>query len=368
MTNEIIDFEKVVIDQIPLIDVRAPCEFLKGAFKNAVNLPLMDDKERHLVGICYKEKGNQEAVKLGHKLVSGPLRQKRIAAWAAQLDRQPESIIYCFRGGQRSQISQEWIYAATGKMIPRLKGGYKAFRNYLINSLSPTVQKSTPIVLKGYTGSGKTLLLKELASSIDLEGIANHRGSSFGKYLTPQPTQITFENNLAYALIQHRHKGYPFMIIEDEGNNIGKCYLPKPLVKYFYSGYFVFVDAPFSQLFDTTRQEYVDQSQEVYIESLGEEKGLVEWSNYILTSIHGIKKRLGGELHQRIVAAFDYAYQQQRTLGSTYFHREWISLLLKEYYDPMYNYQLQKNKTPFLFSGNTQEVLDYLKNREKEWQ
>ena len=99
------DFRQIVIDDVPLIDVRAPVEFESGAFPNAVNLPLMNNEERHLVGIRYKEQGNAEAVKLGHELVGGNVKAERVAAWAEQLDRRPDSMIYCFRGGMRSQSS-----------------------------------------------------------------------------------------------------------------------------------------------------------------------------------------------------------------------------------------------------------------------
>lgn len=361
MTDTSNDFERIVTQKIPLIDVRAPIEFKKGAFLNAVNLPLMNDDERYLVGICYKEKGNKEAVKLGHQLVSGEKRQARVDAWTSHLNKHPDSMIYCFRGGLRSKISQEWIFEATGKRIPRLEGGYKAFRNYLIRALSPSEQNSTPILLSGYTGSGKTLLLKKLENSIDLEGIANHRGSSFGKYLTPQPTQISFENNLAYALIQHRHKAYRYMILEDEGSNIGKCYIPKPLVEYFYSGHLVFIDLPFEERVNKTMNEYVTQSQANYLKSFGEERGLLEWFNYISDSINRIKKRLGGDLHKRVMDSFELAYKEQMHSGSSAMHKNWIETLLKEYYDPMYNYQLQKNTKEILFRGNTEEVLEYFK-------
>ncbi|MFZ5945228.1 MAG: tRNA 2-selenouridine(34) synthase MnmH, partial [Bacillota bacterium] len=330
------DFEKIVIDEIPLIDVRAPIEYTRGAFINAFNLPLMNDEERRLVGIQYKQRGNEEAVKLGHKLVSGELRKARIDAWVSHLNQYPQSMLYCFRGGLRSQISQQWIYEATGKEIPRLEGGYKAFRNYLINALSPWEQISTPILLGGYTGSGKTILLNKLDNSIDLERIANHRGSSFGRFTTPQPTQINFENNLAYALIQHRHQGYRYMILEDEGPNIAKCFIPKPLVEYFNSGHLVLMDPPFEERLDITLQEYVIHVQATFLKLYGEEQGLLEWFNYISESIIRVKKRLGGDLCQRVITAFELAFQEQMAAGSYHVHQNWIAILLKEYYDPMY--------------------------------
>ena len=361
MTSTCDDFERIVIHEIPLIDVRAPIEFKKGAFLNAVNLPLMNDDERHLVGIQYKEKGNEEAVKLGHQLVSGEKRQARVNAWTSHLNKHPNSMIYCFRGGMRSRISQKWIFEATGREVTRLEGGYKAFRNYLLSKLSPSEQNSTPILLGGNTGSGKTLLLKNLENSIDLEGIAHHRGSSFGRYVTPQPTQINFENNLAYALIQHKHKAYRYMILEDESPNIGRCFIPKPLVEYFRCGLFVLIDLSIKERVNITMNEYVIQSQAYYLELFGEEQGLLEWANYIRDSINRVKKRIGGDLYKRVMDSFELAYKEQGLSGSNSMHKNWIEILLKEYYDPMYEYQIQKNSREIFFRGNAEEVLGYFK-------
>ena len=356
------EFERIVIDEIPLIDVRAPVEFEKGAFVNSVNLPIMNDEERRLVGICYKEKGNQEAVKLGHKLVSGEVKQARVEAWVSFVSNNPNTMLYCFRGGQRSAISQEWLYEVTGKVIPRLEGGYKAFRNYLINALEPSEQNTIPVIFGGYTGSGKTKILKQLENSLDLEGLANHRGSSFGRYITQQPTQIDFENNLAYALIRHKHKGFRYIILEDEGKNVGRCYLPKPLHAFFNSGDAVIIDLTIEQRIKNTLDEYVIQSQSDYIKTFGEEKGFDEWFIYISSSLDRIKKRLGGDRHKLITDSFQLAYKEQRVSGSYYPHEIWIEQLLKEYYDPMYHHQLQNSTRKILFKGNDREVIEFLKN------
>lgn len=356
------DFERIVIGEIPLIDVRAPIEFDKGAIPNAVNLPIMNDEERHLVGICYKDNGNEEAVKLGYKLVSGDIRQSRIDAWASFITEHPDSMIYCFRGGQRSRISQEWIFEATGQPVARIEGGYKAFRNYLITALEPSEQKYTPILLGGYTGSGKTKLLKQLKNSIDLEGIANHRGSSFGRYISPQPTQIDFENNLAFELIRCKFKGYRHIVLEDEGKNVGKCYIPKPLHGFFCGGNLVLMDVTFEERVHITMDEYVIEAQALYIEEYGPEQGIREWTAYISSSMKKIDKRLGGDRYQRILELFENACKEQMLTGSYRLHEDWIRFLLREYYDPMYSYQLQNTTKKILFRGNAKDVLEYLRN------
>ncbi len=355
------DFYRIVIEELPLIDVRAPKEFTKGAFLNSVNLPLMNDEERHLIGICYKEKGHNEAVKLGHRLICDHIQKERVDAWKTYLSQYPGSMLYCFKGGLRSQISQQWISEAISKDILRLEGGYKAFRNYLIKALEPTEQRSIPIVLSGYTGSGKTLMLSELTNSIDLEGIAHHRGSAFGKQITPQPNQINFENNLAYKLIQHSHQGYDYMIIEDEGRNVGSCFIPKSLAEYFNTGDLIIVEQDLEKRIRITLDEYVIKLQTQYIRAYGETQGLLEWCNYLDHSIQKIKNRLGLERYRRISDAFQSAYKEQHTTGTYTSHQNWIRILLKEYYDPMYEYQIQKKSHRIRFKGDYQEVKAYLK-------
>jgi len=360
--NTFDEFHKIIMDDIPLIDVRAPIEYNRGSFKNAINLPLMIDEERHLVGLCYKKEGNEAAVELGHQLVSGKVRQERIEAWASYLTLYPNSLLCCFRGGLRSQISQQWILENTGMNLPRLHGGYKAFRNFLIDALNPAAQRSKPVILGGYTGSGKTILLKELDNFIDLEDLANHRGSSFGHYTLPQPTQINFENNLAYALIQHKNKQHKHMVLEDEGRNVGKCFLPKDLAQHFNSGQLVVLETPLEERIHLTLVEYVLLAQEKHVVAFGQEFGLQEWYTSITESMDKIKKRLGSERHSQVRIALDCAYTDQMKTGKYDGHTNWINILLQEYYDPMYAHQLQKRIEKISFKGNAQEILDYLKN------
>ena len=164
-----VDYHRILVDDIPLIDVRAPVEFAQGAFPCAQNLPLMLDSEREAVGICYKQHGQDAAIKLGNELVYGAVRDARLAAWREQCARHPEGYIYCFRGGLRSHIVQQWLHES-GVDYPLIEGGYKALRTFAMNA---TEQASLlPMVLiGGNTGSGKTRMLRELAAGIDLEGV-----------------------------------------------------------------------------------------------------------------------------------------------------------------------------------------------------
>jgi len=250
------DFSSIVLNEIPLIDVRAPIEFKKGSFPNAVNLPLMSDEERHLVGIKYKKEGNSKAVELGHELVKGEIKQQRISMWLNFMESNPEAMLYCFRGGHRSQISQEWI-AQSGKNIVRLKGGYKAFRSYLMQEIENSTKHFKPIVLGGRTGSGKTILLNRMKNTIDLEGLANHRGSSFGRKITSQPTQIDFENRLAYDLIQKLNKNFEYLLFEDEGKYVGCVYIPESFAAYLAEAPLLVLETSTRERMEITFDEYI---------------------------------------------------------------------------------------------------------------
>jgi len=354
------DFRQIVLDDVPLIDVRAPVEFEGGAFPTAINLPLMNNEERHLVGIRYKEKGNAEAVKLGHELVGGEVKQERIAAWAEQLERRPDMMLYCFRGGLRSKISQQWIAEETGHAIPRLEGGYKAFRNHLLDQLDPASLAGKPVILGGRTGTGKTLLLQQLENAVDLEAIANHRGSSFGRFTTPQPCPIDFENSLAWALIKHADAGHRHIILEDEGRNIGDRYLPKPLVDHFRKADLIVLERPMEERVQITFDEYITAAQLEYNTTYGDESGIEEWLTYMDNCIDRIRKRLGGLRHQQIKQQLHAAHES----GDPEQHREWIEQLLRNYYDPMYDYQIQNKSCAIVFRGNAGEVLGYLRSLE----
>jgi tRNA 2-selenouridine synthase len=360
------DFYRIVVDNIPLIDVRAPVEFSGGAFPMAVNLPVMDDEDRHLVGICYKQQGRDAAFNLAFKRVSGRKKEERIAAWTDFVEKHPNALCYCFRGGMRSKTTQEWFKQETGKTIKRLDGGYKAFRRYLMEQMDPANIPGIPIILGGRTGTGKTILLRQLDNAIDLEAIANHRGSAFGRFLTPQPSQIDFENRLACALINHRHNDYKYMVLEDEGAYIGTRYIPKELALYFKQDSVVLLESGLDERIGITYDEYVSGAQQDYFELYGEESGLDHWLEDIQGSLGRIKKRLGGERLKRVAKLLAAGHEEQQENGNPELHKKWVELLLSEYYDPMYDYQIEKGNRTVLFRGDSNEVLQYLRTLEKE--
>lgn len=353
------DFQQIVLTQTPLIDVRAPIEFGKGAFPGAMNLPLMQDIERQQVGLCYKQHGQQMAIELGHKLVNETVRIPRIQAWCEFKQQQPSALLYCFRGGLRSRISQQWI-AEAGVEIVRLQGGYKAFRHYLmtqLNQLTSDLSHSIqPWVLAGRTGCGKTPLLNSVPYSIDLEGLAQHRGSTFGKHAWAQPSQIDFEHLLAYRVIQLQQQNYRHWLFEDEARNIGSVHLTPALFNAIKSGERILLDTPFEQRRVNILREYVTEAQVEY-------PSLQVWAEFMQSRFSRIAKRLGGVRYQQVSQLFAQAWLQQQQNNEIDGHLNWIDFLLREYYDPMYDYQLKHYPQAFAMQGDESEVRAFLQTQ-----
>lgn len=350
------DFQAIAEAQLPLIDVRAPIEFQRGSIPNATNLVLMNDDERHQVGVCYKQSGQQQAIVLGHQMVQGAVREQRIADWAAFVKQHPSAMLYCFRGGLRSRTSQQWLSEA-GVTIPRIAGGYKAFRQYLIDTLNQTAQALEQgalhsWVVAGRTGSGKTALLAQLAGAVDLEAMAQHRGSSFGGRAWPQPSQIDFENQLAYRLIALNRNAGRQRIFEDEGRNIGSVHLSADLFSAIKAGHRVMLEVPFDSRCQHILQEYVIEGQQEF-------GGLAPWITHMQSRFARIAKRLGGVGYAKVCQAFDQACQQQQQNHQLDAHLGWILYLLRDYYDPMYDYQLKRYPQSILMQGGPDELVAF---------
>lgn len=352
------DYEKIVLNQIPLIDVRSAVEFNKGAFPDTVNLPLLDDEERHIIGIEYKEKGKEKAIELGYKTVSGLKKEERVNAWVSFIKKNPDAVLYCFRGGKRSQISQQWISDA-GIIIPRLTSGYKGFRNYLLDKLENPQWIPELYIIGGRTGSGKTNLLRGRNDFIDIEKLTNHLGSSFGRQIQDQPTQIQYENDLAYDLIRKTAFGSSFLLLEDEGKNTGRLYLPEPFYKKTAESKLLVLETPLEERVSIVWDEYVKNRQASFINHYNE-TGLDQWADSITQSIDRIQKRLGVLRHKELKSLFKDAFVWQIEKDEIEAHRKWIHFLLKEYYDPMYDYQLLKKEDRIIFRGNSEELLGYI--------
>lgn len=272
-----------VASHVPIIDVRSPSEFESGHIQNAINVPLFDDDQRSKVGIAYKEFGKEEAVIEGLEIV-GP----KMAGFAKMvkgiLENRSRNVasdrrvrIHCWRGGMRSQ-SFAWLMNQISLQPLILEGGYKSFRNTVLQSFE---RRYNLVILSGLTGAGKTkylhLMERQSEQVIDLEGLANHRGSAFGGVgLGTQPTTESFENQLFHQLSQldHRRKIW----VEDEGNRIGSVNVPNAFYQQIRHAPAVFIDASIDRRLDHLLEVYGDLDL----------SGL----SY---SVEKIRKRLGGQ-------------------------------------------------------------------------
>ena len=352
------NYRQLLVNNVPMIDVRAPIEFSKGALPFAVNLPLMIDAERHQVGLCYKNKGQQAAIALGHHLVTGDLRQQRVQTWQDFIAANPNAVLYCARGGLRSQLSCQWL-ADAGVHCPRVEGGYKSLRGFLHHYLIDYSTQHRFTLLSGMTGTGKTDIIRELATGVDLEGAANHKGSSFGRPLDSQPAQIDFENRIAIDILKAQHR-YPqaSIILEDESRNIGARHLPHYLADCMATSQLVVIDMAFEERLERLWQEYIVERYRKTIDYYGK-TGEKEFAGYLQDSLLRIQKRLGGQRTKELLSSMNSAISSQH---HDHFagHRDWLSMLTREYYDPMYSYQLAQKKDLVVFRGDRSEVIAWL--------
>jgi tRNA 2-selenouridine synthase len=355
-------FRELFLSGTPLLDVRAPVEFARGSFPTAVNLPLMDDGERQQVGLRYKEQGQEAAIGLGTQLVSGAVKESRVAAWARFARAHPDGYLYCFRGGLRSQISQRWLREEAGIAYPRVVGGYKAMRTYLAEVLRDSALTPGHIVLGGLTGSGKTDVLRAVENAVDLEAHANHRGSGFGKRVTPQPSQIDFEHRVAIDLLRKQARGWRTVVLEDESRLIGANALPLELQQAIQTAPLVWLEASLEERVERILREYVVELRAEFAEVHGA-AGDALFAQRLQDSLTAISRRLGGERHQRLMGLMRAALERQLQSGDCDAHRAWIAALLGEYYDPMYSHRMQEKSARFVFRGEAAAVTEYLREQ-----
>jgi tRNA 2-selenouridine synthase len=361
MSDDITDFHRLFLEDVPMMDVRAPVEFAKGSFPWATNLPLMNDEDRHLIGIRYAEAGQQAAIALGHERVCGDIREQRTRDWLAFIDANPQGCLYCFRGGLRSRTVQQWL-AERGVDYPLVRGGYKAMRRYLLERLEADIAALPLQILAGRTGTGKTRVIEVLEQAIDLEGLAHHRGSSFGRRPGGQPAQIDFENALAVDLLKHaaRHANQP-VILEDESRLIGRCHLPLSLQERMKDAPRVIIEESVEHRVEVTLEDYVISPLAEYRHWYGEQQAAWKLGEELLAAIDRIRRRLGGARHRDLREKLQYALDVQHSDGKTALHRDWIRPLLTGYYDPMYDYMMGKRQGRVLFQGTREAVLQWLK-------
>jgi tRNA 2-selenouridine synthase len=237
-----IDFYFQNLDHIPIIDVRSPGEFAKGHIPNAINLELFTDEERAVVGTAYKKESAERAYTIGYEFVKPKLNDFITKSVAIAPNK--EAVIQCWRGGMRSNAFADHLIENGFKKVYVIEKGYKAFRNHVLQFFEKPANLK---VLGGYTGTGKTDILHCLQhkgqQTIDLEGLANHRGSAFGGIdLPPQPTTEQFENNL-FSIIRNLNPNLPIWI-EDESRLVGQVVVPDALFSKMSTMPVYFLDVP----------------------------------------------------------------------------------------------------------------------------
>jgi tRNA 2-selenouridine synthase len=230
-----------LMENFPLIDVRSPAEFLNGHIPGAYNIPLFTNQERALVGTRFKKSGKDFAIELGLEIV-GP-KMLEFVRQAKKIAVDKTLIVHCWRGGMRS-ASMAWLFETAGLKVFLLEGGYKNYRHFNREKLG---EAKKIIILSGYTGSGKTDVLKALQYKgeqiIDLEGLAHHKGSAFGAIgQEPQPSNEQFENNLTleWSKLDLNKRIW----IEDESITMGKNGIPDTLFNSMRKAPVIRIDIP----------------------------------------------------------------------------------------------------------------------------
>jgi len=347
-------FTELLLNSTPLIDVRAECEYHDGHIPHSVNLPLLNDGERAEVGTCYKRKGQEAAITLGTELVSGDTKKERMSAWIRFIADNPTAVILCFRGGLRSQTVQKWL-AESGLQRPLISGGYKALRRHLLRTTIRVASEKKIIIVAGKTGTGKTHLINNLTRSVDLEGLANHRGSAFGRRVSAQPAQSVFENLLALDLLRQEREGGATLFLEDESRAIGSISLPLELHRAMSVAPIVRVEESLDFRVETILNDYI-VSNLTDFRLLDPVQGDSLFSESLLASLDRIKKRLGGERHSALRDIMSAALTSNNDHDQ---HRAWIRGLLVDYYDPMYEYQMTKKARRVVFKGDSDTFLEW---------
>lgn len=342
-----------------IIDVRASIEFIEGAIPQSVNLPILNDQERELVGTCYKKSGQDAAIQLGHQLVSGENKENKINQWKQFITENPETIVTCFRGGLRSRTAQQFLKEKQIEIL-RLQGGYKEARNFFINHLKDYSQKKSFRVLSGTTGSGKTHLLnkiKKIYPAIDLENLANHRGSAFGKMDTAQPSQANFENQLSFEILkQEASVDQRPILFEDESRLIGIRNLPEDFFNQLRNSKVILVEQTLDQRIENIFFDYITDTA---IANGTAEQAVTLFEKY-KQSTFKIEKKLGGLRAKEISQDIEQSKNEYLSTGQTLTNKVWIEKLLVWYYDPLYLSSLERRKPVVEFKGSPEAILNFL--------
>lgn len=344
MTNNpleqcISDIDALFALNLPIVDVRAPIEFEKGHIPGAINIPLLTNEDRHQVGLCYRQFGHHKAVELGLELV-GP-RLGLLAKLGREHSANNQLIVYCQRGGKRSQ-SMSWLWSQLGVQVYRLAGGYKRFRHWTGQTI---LDSRRVLLLAGGTGVGKTDVLLALAeageSIVNLEGLANHKGSAFGAIgEAPQPTQSHFENRLAIAL--SKVKFGDVVWLEAESRRIGCCQIPDGLWQQMTKAPRIYLERDVTKRIERLCLDY-------------QEASIVELER----ALQGIRKRLGSETHLRALQSLQVNDRQGVVEQVLSYYDRWYEKHKDAYQDQILN-SVDTSKMPL------SDLIGYLKTLKDE--
>ena len=301
-------------DAVP-VDVRSPGEYEEFSIPGAVNIPLFTNEERALIGTIYKQEGTDTAKWRAMEIVS-PKLPSLLGQIRALHDEGKHPVIYCWRGGMRSKSVATFL-SFSGISVPRLIGGYRAYRQYILDEI-PNLIPPTAISIHGMTGVGKTEVLEKLKDCgmpvIDLEACAGHRGSIFGTFgLFEGHNQKTFDSLLYQTLLNI--KDSPFFLVEAESKRIGKAVQPDELLERKHRGLNINLQASLSSRIERIYRDYVAP----YLQE--------QWfHDKVLERLTILYKRIK---NQDVIARLNDEARRQN-------YKAVIQILLEDYYDPRY--------------------------------
>ncbi|WP_371069676.1 tRNA 2-selenouridine(34) synthase MnmH [Sediminibacillus sp. JSM 1682029] len=318
-------------DEHTLIDVRSPSEFAEATIPGSINIPLFDDDERAEIGTLYKQESQEAAKQRGVEIVSAKLPAFIKAFQAINTDK----TVFCWRGGMRSKTAATMV-DLMGIKVNRLQGGIRSYRQWVVKTLESFTFTPQAIVLNGYTGAGKTMILEQLEEDgyaiLDFEKMANHRGSIFGQIGLEPNKQKKFESLLLHQLLKVQQA--PYVVMEAESKRIGKAVLPDFMVEKKEHGTHLFIDIPIEERVRNILDDYQP------------------WDHHeeALEAFQRIKRRIHTPVAAEIETSLENTDYGQAT-----------RLLLEYYYDPLYSYSANKHDSHTIHASSTEEAVPLVK-------
>ncbi|RCW57433.1 tRNA 2-selenouridine(34) synthase MnmH [Halanaerobium sp. ST460_2HS_T2] len=309
------------------IDARTKSEYEEATIPGAFNIELLNQEERKIIGTIYKQQSPKKAKLKGVELVS-PKIPDLIAAVNQLAQEYDNLIIFCSRGGLRSKSLAEFSDLA-GIEVYRLEGGYKHYRHYILDRLENYKFQSEIVVLHGNTGVGKTYILKEMekmgANIIDLEGIANHRGSAFGSIGLKEPYNQKYFESLLWEELEQKDQPGKYIFVEAESRRVGHSVIPEFFHEKMKKGEDILIKASTKKRVENIYLEYIKDI----------ESDQQKFRERVLESLRAIKKYI-------IKKAGKKTYRKLIELTEKSSFKELTRVLLEEYYDPMYRHSQNK--------------------------